>query len=64
MSKELKKVFKLLILIMLVCIFFPISFAKSDATIEGVSGNKIILTGLIGNNPKHFFEDADKTAHL
>ncbi len=49
---------------MLVCIFFPISFAKSDATIEGVSGNKIILTGLIGNNPKHFFEDADKNSTL
>lgn len=30
---------------------------NANATIEGVSGNMIVLTGLTGSSPKHFFYD-------
>lgn len=65
-----KKISKLLIILFvmltLVCILSPMSkiYSAKASTIQGVAGNNIVLTGLAGKNPIHFFYDADDESTL
>ncbi len=55
-SKRIKFSIIFAILAVLAVILFPIlNFSFADALIEGVSGNQYILTGIVGNNPSHYF---------
>ncbi len=64
MTKIIKRILILFVLVASLCLLFPSAFIKANAVVEGISGNKIVLTGLIGNTPKHFFEDNNKQSTL
>ena len=66
--KKIKKIFKIsLFMLAFVCIFFPLSNFNSftsSASISGISGNRITLTGLVGNNPQHYFVNDNNESTL
>lgn len=56
-----------MILIISVIIFFPYSKNfnnTSEALIEGLSGNKFVITGLVGNTPSHYFVNDNNESTL
>lgn len=64
----IKKYFCLFIMLLTVVgVFFPFinnNIAKTYALIEGVSGNRFVLTGLVGNTPKHYFTNDSEQSTL
>ena len=70
MTKILKNKFLIIITMILmisVIIFFP--FSKnvkntSNALIEGLSGNRFVITGLVGNSPAHYFVNDNNESTL
>lgn len=59
MKKRIFSICFLFVTLVLACGFFSsLNFANTSlAAVEGVSGNKIVLTGISGKSPQHFFTD-------
>lgn len=64
MTKIIKRTLILFVLVALICLIFPASLNRADAAVEGISGNKIVLTGLTGSSPEHFFQDENENSTL
>ena len=66
MTKIIKRTLILFALVALICLLFPMvySHCASNAAVEGVSGNKIVLTGLIDGTYEHAFKDENKQSTL
>ncbi len=65
MTKRISKILIVLIALACACLFFPMQNLKAEAAaIDGVSGNKIILVGLTGSSPDHYFVDNNKVSTL
>ncbi len=62
MKKLFNKMFIVLIMLVFACMFFPMPNFQiaSAASIDGVAGNRYVLTGLAGTSPEHFFKDDSK----
>ncbi len=65
MKKQIFTASIFVLLLAIACMFFPIlSIDSANAIVEGVSGNKFVLTGLCGNSPEHYFFDASDQSTL
>lgn len=57
--------FTVLFMAIAIVLFPAINFAdRASAAVEGVSGNKIVLTGLVSNSPNHYFVDDNGVSTL
>ena len=56
MIKGIKFRYIIVLALIFVIAFFPTqNINQAFALIQGISGNKFVLTGVVGNNPQHYF---------